>query len=204
MFDIRDAAGALLFALGIIAFMGIITAEALYPGYSTSKNAISDLGGSPPPEAVVKQPSSTIFNAAMLASGALAIASAYFIHRTFRERIFTGLFASFSSGLFGIGVFPGNTGLPHIVLAQMMFISGGLAPIAYFRIERSRFRYISLLVGIVVLSAYVLYALVETVLDAGAIGTGGVERWVMYPILFWCIGLGARIMGGKGEPSTER
>ena len=44
--------------------MGIITAEALYPGtFSTGANEISDLGGTRPPNSVILQPSATIFNA---------------------------------------------------------------------------------------------------------------------------------------------
>ena len=40
----ENIAGTLLFGAGVIAFLGIITAETLYPGYSTSQNMISDLG----------------------------------------------------------------------------------------------------------------------------------------------------------------
>ncbi len=66
------AAGVLLLLAGFIAFMGIITAEALYPeGYSTSKNAISDLGATEPPDSVIEKPSATVFNVAMIVTGLL-------------------------------------------------------------------------------------------------------------------------------------
>ena len=74
-------AGTLLFAAGVLAFMGIITAETLYPGYSTSQNMISDLGATEPPNSIIIQPSSTIFSAAMAISGLLITASAYCINR---------------------------------------------------------------------------------------------------------------------------
>jgi hypothetical membrane protein len=51
-------AGALLFAAGVIAFIIIITAEALIPrGYSTSQNPSSDLGATRPPDSVTEEPS---------------------------------------------------------------------------------------------------------------------------------------------------
>jgi hypothetical membrane protein len=52
----KDVAGALLVIAGIVAIMGIITAEATYPGYSTAKNDISDLGATRPPNSIIKQP----------------------------------------------------------------------------------------------------------------------------------------------------
>lgn len=79
-------AGALLFAAGIIAFMGIVTAEALYPpGYSASLNEISDLGATEPPDSVTTQPSATIFNVAMMVCGVLALAAAHCLQRAVRR-----------------------------------------------------------------------------------------------------------------------
>jgi hypothetical protein len=45
----QNLTGALLLAAGVVALMGIITAETFRPGYSTREEAISDLGASPPP-----------------------------------------------------------------------------------------------------------------------------------------------------------
>ena len=60
--------GGLLFVAGATILMGIITAEALYPGtFSTGANEISDLGGTRPPNSVILQPSATIFNLSMTA-----------------------------------------------------------------------------------------------------------------------------------------
>jgi len=53
--------GAFLFVAGGTILMGIITAEALYPGtFSTGANEISDLGGTRPPEGIVLQPGKTV------------------------------------------------------------------------------------------------------------------------------------------------
>lgn len=63
----RNIAGVMLFLAGVITFMGIITAETLYPGYHTGENMIGDLGGSEPPNSVIVQPAAVIFNATMMA-----------------------------------------------------------------------------------------------------------------------------------------
>jgi len=42
-YDDRKIAGSLLFIGAVLCVLGIIIAEALYPGYSTSENYISDL-----------------------------------------------------------------------------------------------------------------------------------------------------------------
>jgi hypothetical membrane protein len=49
-------AGAMLFITGAIALIGIITAETLYPGYSTADDMVSDLGATEPPNSIIVQP----------------------------------------------------------------------------------------------------------------------------------------------------
>ncbi len=70
-------AGALLVLAGCVALMGIISAETFYPAYSTAQNHISDLGATRPPDSVILQPSATIFNATMLATGLLVLGAAF-------------------------------------------------------------------------------------------------------------------------------
>jgi len=84
------AAGALFFLVGAVALLGIIVAEVLYPEYTTLQE-ISDLGASRPPNSVVHQPSSTIFNATMLVSGAFVLGGTYFVHRAFDRRWVTAI-----------------------------------------------------------------------------------------------------------------
>jgi hypothetical membrane protein len=77
-------AGVLLFTASAGILMGIITAEALYPAaYSTFENAISDLGGTRPPDSVVLQPSAAIFDVTMLVAGAMIMVAAWLVHRAF-------------------------------------------------------------------------------------------------------------------------
>jgi hypothetical membrane protein len=83
--DLRLGGGLLLVA-GATILMGIITAEALYPGtFSTGANEISDLGGTRPPNSVILQPSATIFDASMVLIGVLVMAGSWFVHRASTE-----------------------------------------------------------------------------------------------------------------------
>ena len=80
-------AGVLLSGAAAVILMGIITAEALYPGtYSTNGNEISDLGATRPPNSLILQPSAAIFDGTMLASGALILLAAFLVSRGMRRR----------------------------------------------------------------------------------------------------------------------
>jgi hypothetical membrane protein len=190
------AAGALLFAAGVIAFMGIITAEALYPeGYSTSQNEISDLGATEPPDSVIEQPSATIFNTAMMVCGAFVLVASACIQVGFRRPMPTIFIALFGLGVLGVGVFPGDHGNVHAVFALLTFIAGGLAAIVSYPLATSPFRYFSIVLGAVALAMLVLYSIMGDSSPVAGLGIGGVERWVAYPILMWVTGLGGYLMG---------
>ena len=109
----RMYAGTVLFLAGFIALMGIITGEIFYPaGYSTADSEISDLGSTRPPEALIYQPSATIFNATMILTGILTILGAYTAYRAGWERWSSVLLALLGVGILGVGVFPGNVARP--------------------------------------------------------------------------------------------
>ncbi len=189
-------AGALLFVVGVVAFMGIITAEALYPaGYSTSANAISDLGATEPPDSVIEQPSATIFDATMIVCGVLVLSAAYCILRGMKRRVAPILMALFGLGILGVGVFPGDTGTVHALFALLTFVAGGVAAIVSFTIERAPFSYFSVVLGVVALVTLLLYFVMGDASPMAGLGVGGVERWVAYPILLWVTGLGGHLMG---------
>lgn len=189
-------AGALLFTAGIIAFMGIITAEALYPaGYSTSLNAISDLGATEPPGSVTAQPSATVFNVAMMVCGVLALAAAHCLQRGTRRWPAPVLTALFGLGGLGVGVFPWNWGLVHDLCALLTFIAGPLAAIVSWTVARGVFRYFSVLLGLVALVTLAVYAIMGDSAPFAGLGIGGVERWIAYPVLLWATGLGGHLMG---------
>lgn len=199
----RRLGGALLFAAGGLILMGIISAEALYPGtYSTSANEISDLGGTRPPDSVILQPSATIFNVSMMVVGVLVIAATWFVHRAFGRLSVTIPALVLGVSALGVGVFPGNTGTPHALCAMATFVSGGVAAITSGVVTRGPFRYLAALLGVVSLLTLVSYMVLGDQSPWAGFGIGGLERWIVYPIVLWIIGFGGYLAGGAARADS--
>ena len=190
------AAGFLLFFAGVVAFLGIMTAEALYPpGYSTSQNQISDLGATEPPDSVIEQPSATVFDTVMIVSGVFILAASFFLQRGFGRWAAPIFIALFGLGVLGVGILPADYGIIHILFAMLTFVAGGLAAIVSVTIETKPFAYVSVLLGAVALLTMLLYAILGDPSPIAGLGLGGIERWVAYPLLLWATGLGGHLMG---------
>ena len=188
--------GLFLFSAGAILLMGIITAEALYPAaYSTGRNEISDLGGTRPPMGLVFQPSATIFNLCMMLSGLLVLLGGLSLHRSVRDWIVSAPIVVLGAAALLVGVFPGNTGTPHAISAMVAFISGGVGAVASSRAARPPFRYALLLLGAVNLAMLTSYFTLGDANPMWALGVGGAERWVAYPVILWLMGFGGYLAG---------
>jgi hypothetical membrane protein len=175
-------AGTMLFLGGVQFVIVMVIAEAIYPGYSVSRNFISDLGVGPV---------ATLFNFSVSLLGLTAVLGAYFGQRTFRHPILTALFAIAGVGAIGVGVFPETVRPLHLLVSLVAFLFGGLSAIAAYPIERRPLNFLSILMGVLSLVALGLFA-------AGVylgLGPGGMERMIAYPILLWLIGFGAQLMG---------
>lgn len=196
----KAIAGALLFFVGGFALLGIITAEVLYPGYTTLQK-ISDLGASRPPNSVIHQPSSTIFNTTMLVAGAMVLFATYFLHRAFDRRSVTAPLALFGIGVVGVGLFPGNSVPWHGLFALLTFVTGGLSAVLSARVVGGVFRYFCLAFGGVSLATLASVFVLGAANPLLVLGLGGVERWVVYPILLWTSGFGGYLMGDASPVS---
>jgi|BarGraIncu00421A_1022006.scaffolds.fasta_scaffold12803_2 hypothetical membrane protein len=199
-------AGALLFVAGILTVLGIVTAEATYPGYSVSQNYISDLGGAKPPNGVIKQPAATILDTAVAVGGLLIVGGAYAIHRALDKSTFPSalplLLALAGIGSVGVGVFNESFGRIHSLFALLMFAAWGLAAIVAFTQQKALFRYFSVILGVIALANLFLYeVLAQASPTVVFLGVGGAERWVAYPLLLWLIGFGGYLMGESPAPS---
>ena len=193
------AAGALLLVSGFVVLMGIITAEALYPmGYSTAKNAISDLGSTAPPNSVTFRPSAAIFDSTMIAAGLLALAAGLCLQRGSR-RVLPAVFAELTGlGILGVGIFPSNYGNVHTAFAILIFFAGGLAAIVAARIQRPPFNVISVILGLITLVTIIMSMILGDGSPMAGLGLGGVERWIAYPIVAWVMSFGGYLMGRAG------
>jgi hypothetical membrane protein len=190
-YDDRKIAGSLLFIGAVLCVLGIIVAEALYTGYSTSENYISDLGVGP---------SSLIFNSSLFLLGVLTVGGAYFIQRAFDFRLFSIFAAITGIGAMGVGLFPEDAGVVHVVFSFITFLFAGLSAIMSYKLQKQPFSYFSVILGVVVLLALVLFAS-GTFLG---LGKGGMERMIAYPALLWAIGFGGHLISYSSDTSTAK
>ncbi len=199
----QNIAGALLFVAGVVVIMGIITAEATYPGYSTSQNDISDLGATRPPNSIIKQPAATIFAATLIVAGVLLISGAYFVYRGLGSgrvvTVLSILLALFGISALGVAAFNGRTEgslVAHTLFSLLAFTMGGLAVIVSYGVLGPPFRELSVVLGVIALAGLVLNVFFGEADPVFAlIGPGGAERWVVYPSVLWLIGFGGYLLG---------
>jgi hypothetical membrane protein len=176
----RKVAGSLILVGATQFIVGIFVAEALYSGYSTANNYISDLGVGP---------SALVFNASVFLFGLLAVVGAYFILRAYGRRIMPILFFLSGIGAMGVGAFTEDTGMMHGIAAIMAFLFGSFSAIAAYKIVKSPLNYLSAIMGLVALGALALF-------DTGnylGLGKGGMERMIVYPILLWVVAFGGHL-----------
>ena len=177
-------AGAALFA-GVVQFaLAMFLAEFLYPGYSVSGNAISDLGATCTNGTChIVQPSSTIFNLSIILAGLLVLVSGLYLRRAVRASAIVASTLTAGAAMVGVGVFPESLGVLHGIVSLITFLSISFAAIAAYKVERNPLSYFSVLLGIFSLVATILY--VDGVYLG--LGGGGMERMIVFPVLLWSI-----------------
>ena len=184
----HKAAGGLLLVAGATIVMGIITAEALYTAPYNARMEISDLGASE--TGVILQPSATIFNLTMLVAGAMIIAGAWFAHRALHRRAVTIPTGLLGIGVLGVGIFPGNIHPQHPLFAFTAFVAGGLAVLLSAKVIPHPLRTIFAVMGAISLSFTLASVFLLEWGPFARLDLGGVERWMVYPILLWLVGFG--------------
>jgi hypothetical membrane protein len=203
----RDAkvAGVLLSLAGAAILLGFITAEALYPGvYTTHTNTVSHLGASEPPNSVVLQPSAAIFDLTMLVTGAMILAGAWFAYRALRRKAVLIPTALLGIGVVGVGTFPLTHPAPHTLFAFTAFLAGGIAVVLSARLTAAPFRYLWTVLGTVALGATVLgLDTFRSWWPMAELGEGGLERWIVYPVVLWLVAFGSYLMAAVAAPAPE-
>jgi hypothetical membrane protein len=193
-------AGALIFVAIAQFVLGLIVSEALYSGYSTSGNYISDLGVGP---------SSIIFNSSVFLLGLLLIIGTYFLQRVFKEyKMLTLMLILTSIGAMGVGVFTEDFAILHGIVSLIVFLFGGLSAlfsvicsrVHRFKLVKTPFSVISVTLGVMCLGALLLFA---AKMDFG-LGVGGMERMIAYPVLIWGAGFGGYLLAYPEERTTEQ
>ena len=195
-------AGALL-VVGVAQFAIFeMVAEFVYPGYNVATNYISDLG--PPCGSGVACGSASswvIFDTSIAVLGLFLLASAYFLYEHFRWKPVAVLLGLSGFGTIGVGVF--NETAPyglHSIFSLITFLAIGLSALISYRLQKPPLGYFAIFLGAVTLISLLLY-----IPDTGSFGTtlgigpGGLERMIVYPVLFWSLAFGGHLMA-LGEP----
>jgi hypothetical membrane protein len=201
-FSSPSTAGFGLALSGFVGLMGIITAEVLYPDYSTRQD-ISDLGSTRPPNPVIHEPSATIFNTTMLVTGALVVLSAYLLYRAMDRRGFPLALAVFGFGAFGVGVFPGNVTPWHGIFALLTFFAGGIMVVLSAWVVSRPFSFLCGLFGgislLVLVSVFFYGLVIRGPHPLEFLGGGGIERWVVYPLIIWLPAFGGYLLADSSD-----
>lgn len=179
-------AGAIIFVGSVQFLILLIVAEAVYPHYSVSGNYISDLGVGP---------SAWVFNSSVFVLGLAIVVGAYLTWRGLRPVLFFVLLVLAGVGAMGVGLFTEDVRILHGIFSLIVFLFGGLAAIASYRLQKPPLSYFAVVLGVMTLVALALFVSGN---DLG-LGMGGIERMVAYPTLLWGVGFSGYLMGSFGE-----
>ena len=187
---LRKVAGSLVLVGAAQFIVGMILAEVLYSGYNVADNYISDLGVGP---------SALIFNSSIFLFGLTVVAASYCIWRILGEKLFTKLFMILfflaGIGVMGVGIFTEDAGVIHTIVSFIAFFFGGLSAIAAYKLEKPPLNYISIIMGIITLTALVLFGTKNFL----GLGQGGMERMIAYPLVLWAISFGGYLIGSEDK-----
>jgi len=187
----EQIAGGIFFVAVTQFILGLIIAEALYPGYSVHDRYISDLGVGP---------SSLVFNSSAVLLGVLSLVALYFLRRNLSLKTVQRFLFLMALGAIGVGVFTKEFTLAHGAVSSLAFFFGGLSAIASFKVLKQPFSLVSIVLGAMTLGALVLFSIgmwasgsvtsteaMDSVFYLG-LGPGGMERMIVYPLLIWLAG----------------
>jgi hypothetical membrane protein len=181
-------AGIILIIGCIQFFMAINLAETQYPGYSVSKNVLSDLGGSTP----IVEPSAFIFNLSIIVFGVLGLITVYLILKSGGCRLFSSCLAISSIGAIGVGLFPEFTGNVHLFFTLLTFLFGSLAVLFSYRLGLN----IPMVIISIIIGLTSFLVLLTFIVSPGTnplityLGVGGAERFMAYPLILYLTALG--------------
>jgi hypothetical membrane protein len=197
--DLRLAGGALL-ALGTAFITVTMLAASIAPSYDFNAAAISDLGTIPE--------TAILFNGLLIVVGLLNAVAGYFLYRAFGSPWTVVLFALAGLGALGAGVVPLSAGDAHSLFAVLAFLFFNVEALAVARVLRGAMRWLAVGAGALGL----VYLGVMVIGDGGnpavfgAIGHGGSERMIAYPVMLLMIALGGHLLAlaGPGLPGPRR
>jgi hypothetical membrane protein len=131
------------------------------------------------------------------------VVAAYFVYRAMDRRGFPVLLVIFGFGAFGVGVFPGNVTPWHGLFALLTFFSGGITVVLSSRVVSRPFSVLCGLFGgislLVLVSVFFYGLVIGGPHPLEFLGGGGIERWVVYPLILWTLAFGGYLLGTAGN-----
>jgi len=199
----------ILFTFGSLVFLLLTTAaESIYPNFSLQNNAISDL-------AALGTSTVAIEGTAILGLSICWIVGAYYLFRNTGSRGLMMLNLLPGIGFLIAGLSPENFNIVIHSSGTFAFPVGAIAAILSYRSIRSWFRFVSVLLGAVSLVAtFVIFAGwrlgpcgtcgYQQALNQLALGLGGWESMIIYPLLLWLVGFGSYLLTIAGSSEGLR
>ena len=184
-------AGVSLVAAAALFMFVIMLGASMAPEYDMNTAAISDLG--------VFEETALLFNVTLVIVGVLIIVGGLLLQRVHAKAWITALFVVAGIGAVGAGIFPLDSGGPHGLFALVAFLAFNLQAIAVATLVRGPMRVLSVLAGAVGLVFVVLMAIGDGGNSAafGAIGHGGTERMIVYPVMVWMLAFGGYLLAPR-------
>jgi hypothetical membrane protein len=139
----------------------------------------------------------------VLAAGAILLVAAYFTHRALHRRAVTIPTGLLGLGVLGVGIFPGNIHPQHPLFAFTAFVAGGLAVLLSAWVTPQPLRAIFAVMGTISLLFTVASVFLLEWGPFGRLELGGVERWMVYPVLLWLVGFGGWLAGRRPEQAPS-
>ncbi len=78
---------------------------------------------------------------------------------------------------------------------MVTFVAGGVAAVSAARVTTAPFRFVSLILGAVSIVTLISTLLLGSGSPMTVLGIGGIERWIVYPVLLWVIAFGGYLSG---------
>ena len=181
-------AGVLLFFLAAQFMTVIMLAASMAPGYDLNGGAISDLG-------VIRE-TAMLFNTSLVVVGVLNLAAGLLLYRAKGRWWILATFAAAGLGAVGAGLLPLDVSGLHGIFALAAFLFFNLEAIAIGSLVFGPMRVVSRIAGLLGIGFVVLMVIGDSGNPGvfGAIGHGGAERMIVYPVMLWLLAFGGYLM----------
>ena len=182
--------GVLLFILAAQFMTVMMLAASMAPQYDINGGAISDLG--------VIGETALLFNVSLVVVGVLNVAAGLVLYRATGRRSILAVFAVAGLGALGAGLVPLDVSGLHGIFALAAFLFFNIEAILIGAVVSGPMRAVSWIVGLTGIGFVGLMVIGDAGNPGvfGAIGHGGAERMIVYPVMLWLLAFGGYLMAG--------